>query len=241
MAKSCAISQSNYIPWKGYFDQINMVDDFVIYDCVQYTRRDWRNRNMIKTPTGPHWLTVPVESKGKYLARIDEMTIAESGWADSHWKAISMNYAKAPYFHEFKNELKELYEGAISTSLSDINRYFLDFVCSVLEIRTLITTSTEYELLEDRNDRLMHICKQLGATTYYSGPAAKSYLDEKLFVENGIEVIWMDYGNYPEYEQLHPPFEHAVSILDLLLNQGTDARKYMKSFDLALATKTGEL
>jgi hypothetical protein len=230
MAKSCAISQSNYIPWKGYFDQINLVDEFVIYDCVQFTRRDWRNRNMIKTRKGLQWLTIPVENKGNYLARIDEISIADQGWASTHWKSISMNYAKAPYFEQYEEELGKLYRGAISMSLSEINRYFLEYVCSVLEIKTRITSSAEYELLEDRNLKLMHICKQLGATRYYSGPAAKSYMDEQIFADNGIEVVWMNYSDYPEYEQVHPPFEHAVSIIDLLLNQGPNAKKYMKSF-----------
>ena len=211
-----------------------MVDEFVIYDCVQFTRRDWRNRNTIKTPKGPQWLTIPVENKGNYFARIDAMTIADPTWSANHWKSISMNYAKAPYFGEYKDGLKELYNGAVSTSLSEINRQFLVYICSLLGIKTRITNSTDYELVDDKNLRLVHICKQLGANTYYSGPAAKSYLDEGLFESNGIKVVWMDYSGYPEYEQVHPPFTHAVSIIDLLLNQGPNATKYMKSFNPAL-------
>jgi hypothetical protein len=234
MAKSCAISQSNYIPWKGYFDQINMVDEFVIYDCVQYTRRDWRNRNMIKTAKGPQWLTIPLENKGNYFARIDEMTIADPLWAQSHWKSISMNYAKAAYFEVFREELERLYKGAVSSSLSTINRYFLDYICSVLGIKTRITNSADYEILDDRNLRLVHICKQVGAAIYYSGPAARSYLDEQIFAANGIQVVWMNYASYPEYQQLYPPFAHAVSVIDLLLNQGPNAKRYMKSFGAVL-------
>jgi hypothetical protein len=162
------------------------------------------------------------------------MTIADPSWSGNHWKSISMNYAKARYFDQYKDGLKDLYDSAVLTSLSETNRQFLLYFCSVLGIKTRITNSTDYELVEDKNLRLVHICKQLGADTYCSGPAAKSYLDEELFKANGIRVVWMDYGGYPEYEQVHPPFTHAVSVVDLLLNQGPDATKYMKSFNPAL-------
>ena len=67
MTKKVAILQSNYIPWKGYFDIINMVDEFILFDDMQYTKRDWRNRNIIKTAAGLKWLTIPVDSKGSIL------------------------------------------------------------------------------------------------------------------------------------------------------------------------------
>ena len=104
--KKVAIIQSNYVPWKGYFDIINKVDEFILYDDVQYTRRDWRNRNKIKTPNGLHWLTIPVEVKGKYNQKIKDTIISEFNWTKKHWNAIKFNYANSKYFFEFKDFLK---------------------------------------------------------------------------------------------------------------------------------------
>ncbi|MFW5835685.1 MAG: WbqC family protein, partial [bacterium] len=100
--KKIAILQSNYIPWKGYFDIINYVDEFIVYDDAQYTRRDWRNRNLIKTPRGLKWLTIPVEVKGKYTQTIYETKIADKNWAEKHWKSIRHNYNEADCFEEFR-------------------------------------------------------------------------------------------------------------------------------------------
>ena len=101
MTKRIAISQSNYLPWKGYFDMIRSVDEFVLYDEAQYTRRDWRNRNRIRTDQGLHWLTVPVLVKGKYLQSIESTLVSDPGWAASHWSSIHHAYARAPYFDRF--------------------------------------------------------------------------------------------------------------------------------------------
>jgi hypothetical protein len=228
---SCAIVQSNYIPWKGYFDLINSVDEFVLFDCVQYTRRDWRNRNRIKTAREVVWLSVPVQSKGNYEAPIDGILVSDPNWAEQHWETIRHSYAKAPFFDYFADRIKGCYEKAASKPrLSEINRLFIDAVCSILGIQTRITDSRQYALNEDRNLRLAGICRQLGATRYLSGPAAKGYLDESLFLAHGAKVEWMSYDHYPEYAQTTLPFEHSVSILDLLFNTGPDARQYMKSF-----------
>src|SRR5208283_1807000 len=95
--KSLAAIQSNYIPWKGYFDIINRVDEFMLYDDAQYTRRDWRNRNKIKTPRGLRWLTIPVRVKGKFHQKICETEISDPGWAAGHWQTLRQNYARAKH------------------------------------------------------------------------------------------------------------------------------------------------
>ena len=100
--KKIAILQSNYIPWKGYFDMIAAVDEFILYDDMQYTKRHWRNRNKIKTPNGEIWLSVPVKVKGKYHQTIRETEINDNDWAEAHWKSLSLNYKKAPCFQEVK-------------------------------------------------------------------------------------------------------------------------------------------
>lgn len=229
--KKVAILQSNYIPWKGYFDIINMVDEFILYDDMQYTRRDWRNRNQIKTVDGVKWLTISVESKGKFLQKINETKISNPKWAQEHWKAISLNYAKAPYFKTYAPIFEELYKKAGEMEyLSHVNHLFLTEICKLLGITTKITWSSDYELVDGKTERLAGLVKSAGGSYYLSGPAAKDYIVDEVFEEAGIELDYMDYEGYPEYPQLHGEFTPAVSILDLIFMTGPDAPKYMKSF-----------
>jgi len=226
--KKISISQSNYIPWLGYFDLINRVDEFILYDDVQYTRRDWRNRNKIKTPKGLKWLTIPVDVKGKYFQKINETKISDKGWAVKHWQQIKQNYAKAKNFKKYKDIFEELYLSCKEEYLSEINHKFIIAINQILGIKTKIRFSGEFEIYGDRTEKLINICKQCSATVYISGPAAKTYFDEELAKKENIQVKWMNYDNYKEYGQLYPPFEHGVTILDLIFN--TDATKFMKSF-----------
>lgn len=228
--KIVAILQSNYIPWKGYFDLINLVDEFILYDDMQYTRRDWRNRNKIKTSAGSDWLTIPVVVKGRYFQRINETEIADLAWAREHWRTITHNYARAPYLGMYREQLEELFLGCQERMLSQVNARFLLALCSILGITTPITWSTEYQLVEGKTERLVDLCRQAGATRYISGPAARAYIDESLFAAAGIGLAWMEYTGYPEYRQLHQPFDHFVSVLDLILNEGPEAPRFMKSF-----------
>jgi len=228
--KKVAIIQSNYIPWKGYFDIINMVDEFIIYDDVQYTRRDWRNRNRIKTPNGLKWLTIPVKVKGKYHQKIKDTKIADKNWVKKHWKTIIHNYSKAKYFKEYKDFFEELYLTSNEEYLSEINYKFIVAINKILGINTKIRWSSEFKLLDGKTERLLGICKDCNADIYVSGPAAKEYFDKELAKKENIKVEWMDYSGYPEYEQLYPPFEHKVSIIDLIFNEGPNATKFMKSF-----------
>jgi len=225
-----AVVQSNYIPWKGYFDLINDVDEFILYDEVQYTRRDWRNRNLIKTPKGLEWITVPVEVKGNYHAPIRDIRIADPGWGRHHWATLAHNYARAPFFRQYKDLLEPAFVDARETHLSPLNRRLLELLCGLLGIRTRLSWSSDYPSGGDRNERLLRLCKSAGASVYLSGPAAKGYLDEGLFAGEGIAVEWMDYSGYQEYPQLYGRFEHGVSVLDLLLNTGAEVPRYMKSF-----------
>jgi len=229
--KTVAIVQSNYVPWKGYFDLIHLADEFVLLDDVQFTRRDWRNRNRIKTPQGPIWLTIPVEVKGRYHQTIRETKIADPGWADRHLSSLRHSYARAPYFRELEPLLEAAYASAAAQSdLSAVNRVFIDALCELLAIDSKISTSADFALADDPTERLVSICRQADASRYLSGPSASAYLDEVRFKCHGIDVAYMRYDGYPEYPQLHPPFDHAVSILDLLVHTGPEARRFLKSF-----------
>ena len=228
--KKVAILQSNYIPWKGYFDLINMVDEFILYDDMQYTRRDWRNRNKIKTPQGLKWLTIPVEVKGKFFQKINETKISDKKWGKRHWTQIVQNYKNAHYFKEYKDLFEELYRNNNEIYLSAVNMKFLHAINNILGIHTTIKDSSEFKLIDGKSERLLGICKDCQADVYLSGPAAKGYLDTQLFQNEGIAVEWIDYSGYGQYTQLYPPFEHGVSVIDLIFNEGSNATAWMQSF-----------
>ena len=237
--KRVAVVQSNYIPWKGYFDLIGLVDEFILYDDVQFTRRDWRNRNRIKTRDGPAWLTIPVQAKGKYHQSIRETRIVDQGWNLRHWRTIAHNYRRAPAFAEYRGALEDLYRTAIQDTLTEINLHFLAALCGWLGISTPLRGSWEYGLEPGgRTERLVALCRRAGATEYLSGPSARGYLEQDAFDRAGIALRFMDYSGYAEYPQIHPPFEHAVSVIDLILHRGRDARSFLKSPEASHALRS---
>jgi len=229
MARTACIIQSNYIPWRGYFDLIGLSDEFIIYDSVQYTKNDWRNRNRIKSERGTIWLTIPTLHSGRHFQTIEETRIAGRSWATKHWRTIVQAYRKAPYFEHYALELEGLFKTASGIELlSSVNRLWLEFTMKELGIRTRISTSSSYSAGSDRNTRLIDMCRAVHADRYLSGPAARDYLDVKAFAASNIAVEFMSYDNYSTYPQLHGPFDPFVSILDLLLNVGPRASSYMK-------------
>jgi hypothetical protein len=226
--KKIAILQSNYIPWKGYFDLIAAVDEFIIYDEMQYTRRDWRNRNQIKTPRGVQWLTVPVLVKGKYHQKIRDTEIDGRDWAASHWRSLSVNYRRAPFFADVAAWLEPIYLQETFSHLSALNRRLIEAVCTFLAIRTKIAYSSDYRLADGKTERLADLCLQARGVEYVSGPSARGYIEEQVFKDRGVKLTWFDYAGYPEYPQLWGEFAHGVTILDLLFNCGLQAPRYMR-------------
>lgn len=232
--KRVASIQSNYIPWKGYFDMIAAVDEFIFYDHVQYTKKDWRNRNRIKTPQGLFWLTIPVGADIR--RRICDVLLPDDAWGATHWAVLEANYRRAVFFDEIAAWLAPLYLQNKHTHLSTSNRAFVEAICAYLGIWTKLAWSYNYQMEGDRTENIVNLCAQAGATEYVVGPAARAYLDEAAFVRRGITVTWFDYTDYPQYPQLWGPFEHQVSILDLLFNCGPSSARYMKHVRTGLGT-----
>jgi hypothetical protein len=233
MKKTVAIIQSNYIPWKGYFDIINSVEEFILYDEVQYTKNDWRNRNRIIGSNGSFWLTIPVHFSNHLHRSIASIAVTDSKWNLKHRKSIQLCYARALHYKSIYPMLENIYDACAEMNfLSEINQYFIEEISRILGIQTKISLSTDYGIDASLNktEKLVALCLSSGATQYLSGPSAGCYLEESLFAEAGIKVDFMNYDGYPEYRQLSSPFEHQVSIIDLLLNEGFNARNYMKSF-----------
>jgi WbqC-like protein family len=226
---NCVINQPNYIPWRGYFHQIQKADVFVFYDDVQYDKHGWRNRNRIKTPNGSVWLTIPVIKKGAVTNHIpiNEIFIDWTrNWSSKHWKTIEQSYGKAPFFEVYASMLKEIYVQRYD-KLADLTIQLTILIAGALGISgTEFVRSSSLNAGGTKTDRLLKILAQLGATHYITGPAAKNYLDEVKLAEAGISIEYMVY-DYPEYSQLYPPYDPQVSILDLLFMRGPDSPKYI--------------
>ena len=226
---NCVINQPNYIPWRGYFHQIQKADVFVFYDDVQYDKHGWRNRNRIKTPNGSVWLTIPVIKKGAVTNHIpiNEIFIDWTrNWSSKHWKTIEQSYGKAPFFEVYASMLKEIYVQRYD-KLADLTIQLTILIAGALGISgTEFVRSSSLNAGGTKTDRLLKILAQLGATHYITGPAAKNYLDEVKLAEVGISIEYMVY-DYLEYSQLYPPYDPQVSILDLLFMRGPDSPKYI--------------
>jgi hypothetical protein len=160
--------------------------------------------------------------------------VSDRDWPGRHWRTIAQSYSRTPCFGQQRATFEHLYlECAPKVErLSEVNRLFIDAVCRTIGIRTRLTCSTQYRVPDGvtRTGRLVALCRAAGARRYLSGPRARAYIDEAEFTAAGIELEYMDYDGYPEYAQPYPPFEHQVSVLDLLFCAGDEAPRYMKSF-----------
>lgn len=220
--RQIAILQSNYLPWKGYFDIIHDVDLFVFYDDLQYTSRDWRNRNRIKSAQGSHWITVPVGTHRSRL--ICDVDVPDPSWQSRHWRTLTQCYGKCAHFKRYSEFFEHVYLGMRWTNLSTLNQHLIVRISQdFLGITTSFSDSREFELEGHKQDRLLDLVIKAGGQSYLSGPAGQNYIDPARFAARGIELRWKNYDHYPEYPQRFPPFEHGVSIIDLLFNTGPDA------------------
>lgn len=221
------IIQSNYIPWRGYFDFIASVDLFIFHDDIQYTKGDWRNRNRIKTPRGLQWLSVPVHYE-RTAQLIEETRLDEgSGWRKDHVNRFDANYRGAAYWRDASSLLRVVLEDSDQT-ISDLNVRLIKTICAYLGLRTELRMSSEIGAVGVKTQRLIDMLTRVGANAYLSGPAARAYIDEDQFRAAGIRLEYKSYV-YEEYPQLWGPFEGAVTVLDLIANCGRHATRYLRS------------
>ncbi|HEV2915726.1 MAG TPA: WbqC family protein [Pyrinomonadaceae bacterium] len=220
--RTLVVLQPGYLPWLGFFDQVYRSDIFVFYDDVQFDKNGWRNRNRIKSPAGPHWLTVPVRVNS-LEQRIFETEIDDrQPWARKHSGTIKQFYAKAPYLKRYLPELEDTLMGRRWERLIDLDVAVIELLCRWLGIERRTLRSSELGVGGERSERLLNICLAQGAGRYLSGSAARSYLNTELFAAHGIEVLWQDY-QHPVYAQQHGEFVPFLSALDLLLNCGDES------------------
>lgn len=226
-----AAHQPQYLPWLGYFDKIAKCDAFVVLDRVQYKEREFQNRNRIRTKNGPLWLTVPVISTGCGRQPIGDVLVDNSsGWARKHLLSMKAAYGSAPFFKHHLPFFEDLY-GREWKKLSVLNFHIIEYILKELGIITPIRFESALDIAGTKTDRLVEICKKLGADTYLSGSGGAHYLEEEKFPAAGMRLIYQEFA-HPSYAQQHmagaDDFISCLSIVDLLFNEGARSREILK-------------
>ncbi len=217
LSKLVTIHQPDFLPWLGFFDRWRKSDLYVVLDDVQFLRRGWHHRDKIKTASGEAWLTVPVQKKGKFEQTIAEALIDdERDWRRKHLNAIEAAYKKTRNFLTVFPVIEKIYE-ANHKLLVDLNLDLLRYCAQELYIETPLKRASELGITATGTERLVQIVSACGGERYLTGLGAKDYLDEDIFTENGIEVVWQKF-EHPVYTQLHGPFVQTLSVLDYLMN-----------------------
>ena len=229
MTLTVAIMQPTYIPWLGYFALMDSVDAFVLMDDVQFDKRSWQQRNRVKTPNGPIWLTVPVLSKGRFHQRINEVHIDNGrDFPQNHIRTIEHNYRKASHFDEVFWGVKPLFEQGWEL-LCEFNMALIERIRSRLGIGTRCIHARDFEVRGVKAERLINLCRTLGATHYISPLGSRAYLEETdLFKNAGIELSYQKY-EHPTYPQLYGAFEPNCSVIDLMMNVGAESLSVIRS------------
>ena len=212
------VLQSNYLPWRGYFSLIKEADMFCFYDEVQYTKNDWRNRNIIYTKNGESWITIPI-NKSAVKKKISEVIIGNDKWKNLHYKSIVQGYKKAPFFNQLEFLLDFVFIDNDWDKLSNLNQSCIKRISNYFELNTMFFNSKDYQLIEGKVPRLLNLLNQLKCKTYLSGPSGKNYLQDytDTFKENNVDIEYIQYPNKP-YKQLSESFINYVSIVDLIAN-----------------------
>ncbi len=207
--------QPNYLPWIGFFDKIKRSDLFIVEDNLQYVKREFQNRNQIKTPNEPLWLTVPVECD--YQAPINEVRVAKRGeadWAKRHWLSLKYNYSKAPYWEKYSDFFEDVYSREWDL-LIDLNLHLITGIMGFLNIKTPFVMASALNVSGKNSELVLAQCKALKADIYLSGNGARQYLDVQKFENEKINVVFQDF-KHPTYHQLYGAFVPNLSIVDYL-------------------------
>lgn len=221
------VLQPGYLPWLGFFDQMDRADIFVYYDDVQFDKNGWRNRNRIKTASGIQWLSVPVLQKGRMAQLNNAVEIDhKQGWTKKHLMSLHQSYARSPYLDNYLPAIEEVLHRPWS-HLVDLDIALAEVLAGQLGVHAETHRASQLGVNGHRNDRLIDLCRHLGADRYISGDAARAYLDEEAFAAAGIAVEWQDY-HHPEYRQVNGPFIPYLSVVDLLFNEGAESLSILR-------------
>jgi hypothetical protein len=221
-----AVHQPQYLPWIGYFDKMRRADVFCYLNDVQYKKNEWQNRNRIKTAQDWQWLTVPV--RYRFPEKINEVRINNTiPWSKKHLQALKTNYNRAPYFKAYISIFEDIFSREWEF-VSELNIHLIERLKETLQMQAKTTTvSSELTLREEPTDRLIDICKALGADTYLAGQGGADYMDVTRFAENGLKVIIQEF-KHPVYPQLFKDFKSHLSIVDMLFNCGPESMNVIR-------------
>jgi hypothetical protein len=219
-----ATHQPNYLPYLGFFDKMSKSDIFFIMDDVQFVIQDFHHRNRIKTKDGPKWLTIPVVQERIPIKDIkikNDVELSGMPWNQYHSTLIRQNYARARFFKDYFPTLEEIYKeaGKDERNLAENNMMFIDFLCDAFGIKVPKVLTSTLGINTTRSQRVVDICKALNADTYLSGDGGREYIDEKVFEDNGIKLVYQNYKQ-PQYQQVNGEFVPFMSAIDYLLNCG---------------------
>jgi len=227
-----AIHQPQFIPWLGYFDKIDQSDVFIFLDNVQYKKNEYQNRNRIKTVNGWQWLTVPVLYK--FPQKINEVRINNKiDWKRKHLNALVTNYSKAEYFEKYIGYFKELYSKEweyISNINIEVTRQLAEFLGikkNFIIVSEIIHLKGGFS--DDPTERLIELCRLIGADTYLAGKDGAKYMDVEKFTKSGIKLTFQDF-KHPVYNQLFRKFEPNMSVIDLLFNHGKESLEIIRKY-----------
>ena len=220
-----AIMQPTYLPWIGYFDLIDTADAFVFLDDAQVLKRSWGVRNRILAQSGETFLTVPLSGHkhGEGSAFVDTRIDSGQPWAKSHLATIRHAYAKAPHFSEVFTDLETLLLAGHLT-IGALNEDFIRATAARIGITTPFLKSSEMRGIEGRkDDRLLSICRAIGADTYLAAPGSAAYIEQEqeggAFAGSGVAIGYHNFA-HPVYPQRQDGFVSHMSIVDLLMNCG---------------------
>jgi hypothetical protein len=223
-----AIMQPTYLPWMGYFDLADQADVFVFLDTVAFSRQSWQQRNRILAGGDVLWLTVPVRHALGMPIREIEID-ATRPWRRKHWGSLEQAYRRAEHWAELSGILAPLYEREWRL-LAELDVAGIRALAAQLGIETeFVHASSLAPPAGERDEALVDICRQLGATTYLSPAGAVAYLDsDERFSAAGIELRFHAY-EHPTYPQWSAEFTSHLSVVDLLAHAGPAALETIRS------------
>jgi hypothetical protein len=214
--------QPGYLPWLGLFHKIYLSENFVFFDIVQYQKKEFDNRNLIKTSSGPLWLSIPVSSKNHFNKFLFEIEIQNNEWKKKHLKTIEISYKKTPFFENFFYDFRDILLTDFKY-LVELNISLIKFFLNILDINTKLYTASDFNFVGSKSELVLDMCKKMGSKKYIFGSQGKSYANIESFSKNNIDLIFQDY-KHPIYNQLYGKFSPFMSILDLIFNEGELSR-----------------
>lgn len=206
-----AIHQPHYWPWLSYLYKMREADVFVYLDKVAYEKNGFQNRNRVLIDSKEHWLTVPVLTKGKLGQLIKDVKVNwDNRWNQKQYHTLLYNYPKA--MRDKSDAIRAFFEWD-GKLLIDWNIKSIDFLCRIFKIDTRKIFESELDINGAGSERLVNICRAVGADTYLSGPTGREYLKEEMFGD--IKVEYMDWKPKGHLSTLHYYLKRNLKVLEV--------------------------